>query len=569
MRGLFLLLLILHPAMARAQTIGPEEIQVRSGPYRPRSQYALKVDTRLVEVDVVVRDSRGHPVAGLERKDFEITDQGKKREIAAFTVLTAAAPATTTPAVARAETPTAPPAAPAVIQAPPRFVGMVFDDISMNGPELFQSKAGAKRFVNEAMASSDQAAIFTVSGGLTAAFTRDKDKLLAAIDKVNIHPRAPDAGLCPKLTPYDSYLIANNLDQNSLEVKVGEAMRCSGEPSPRGRTLPARYVAMVQGLASANWAMTKMTSQSMLGSLQGIVDFMAHMPGKRVVLLASSGFLANTLEAEQEQLIRHALHGGVVVNAIDAKGLFVTPAIDSTPGGNAQSVIRAALLGTRGLDTANDTVATLAYGTGGLFFHNRNDLEQGFQELGMIPETSYLLAFAPDVPDNKYRKLKVRLTSGNHGTVQARSGYFASLEKESAPETERPIDRVIMGSEAHNDVAVGIAPRVGKTDKGETVVQAVFHLDVASLRFAERSGVRSLKLKLFVGVFHDDGSLVTGKESEIELALKDGTYQKLAAEGINASLSVAAPSGSYRLRGVVQESVEGKMTAANHAVVIP
>src|SRR5437016_14239659 len=86
----------LVPLAAWCQT--PGEIQVHADTYRPRSQYTLRVDTKLVEVDAVVRDDRGRPVAGLTREDFEIADQGKKREITSFTVLTA-------PSVTKSSTP--------------------------------------------------------------------------------------------------------------------------------------------------------------------------------------------------------------------------------------------------------------------------------------------------------------------------------------------------------------------------------------------------------------------------------------------------------------------------------
>ncbi len=43
----------------------------------------IRVGTRLVEVEVVVRDMDG-PVTGLTRDDFTLLDQGKKQKIAEF-----------------------------------------------------------------------------------------------------------------------------------------------------------------------------------------------------------------------------------------------------------------------------------------------------------------------------------------------------------------------------------------------------------------------------------------------------------------------------------------------------
>src|ERR1700723_2392905 len=47
-------------------------------------EYRLRSDTRVVEVDVQVRDSHGKPVQGLKAADFTILDNGKKRPFTIF-----------------------------------------------------------------------------------------------------------------------------------------------------------------------------------------------------------------------------------------------------------------------------------------------------------------------------------------------------------------------------------------------------------------------------------------------------------------------------------------------------
>ena len=43
----------------------------------------------------------------------------------------------------------------------------------------------------------------------------------------------------------------------------------------------------------------------------------------------------------------------------------------------------------------DDLLAVLADGTGGVFFHNNNDLDEGFRRVADAPEYSYVLAFVP------------------------------------------------------------------------------------------------------------------------------------------------------------------------------
>ena len=80
-------------ALALAQQgVPPDEMELHASAYIPPSQYALKTETRLVEVGVVVREANGHTVGGLTRDDFEVEDGGKKREITAFNAEVAAPP---------------------------------------------------------------------------------------------------------------------------------------------------------------------------------------------------------------------------------------------------------------------------------------------------------------------------------------------------------------------------------------------------------------------------------------------------------------------------------------------
>ena len=68
-------------------------------------------------------------------------------------------------------------------------------------------------------------------------------------------------------------------------------------------------------------------------------------------------------------------------------------------------------------------------------------------------------------------------------------------------------------------------------------------------------------------LFRENGDFVSGKEGEFKLALKDSTFAQFSATGISTQVSIDAPPGSYRLRGVVADS-EGKVTASTLGVQI-
>src|SRR5258708_16064318 len=51
------------------------------------NQPVLRVTTRLVQVNVVVHDKHGEPVAGLTKDDFTLYEKGKERKIAFFSMV--------------------------------------------------------------------------------------------------------------------------------------------------------------------------------------------------------------------------------------------------------------------------------------------------------------------------------------------------------------------------------------------------------------------------------------------------------------------------------------------------
>jgi len=61
---------------------------------------------------------------------------------------------------------------------------------------------------------------------------------------------------------------------------------------------------------------------------------------------------------------------------------------------------------------------------------------------------------------------------------------------------------------------------------------------------------------------------VAGKETEIRFALTEPTFNRMSESGLDMSLTLQAPPGTYRLRGVVQDAIDGKMVSATLPVEI-
>jgi VWFA-related protein len=179
--------------------------------------------------------------------------------------------------------------------------------------------------------------------------------------------------------------------------------------------------------STAYQVLSASTAENMatLGILREVVQRTEAMPGSRSIVLVSPGFLTLTPETRQAimELTDRALRSDIIVNTLDVRGLSAPMAAPNADH-PAAPVERQRLDREEAL-ARTDVMTDLAYSTGGTFFHNSNDLNEGFRRTADVPEYIYVLGFAPQKLDGKFHKLKVRLTGANHLEVQARQGYYA------------------------------------------------------------------------------------------------------------------------------------------------
>ncbi len=190
---------------------------------------------------------------------------------------------------------------------------------------------------------------------------------------------------------------------------------------------------LVEQAAERAVAVGQQTYRTDLGFIRLVMSKMGALPGQRILILISPGFLTPSEEAMAlaSQVLEMAARDNIIINAIDSRGLYTTNLESSERGGGTPLASRVQSQHRPVSMTADEGVmADLADGSGGTYLHGRNDLEAGLTRLFSEPKYLYLLAFSVAKPNGAYHELKVRV---NHDglTVQARRGYVA-LKSQSA-----------------------------------------------------------------------------------------------------------------------------------------
>jgi VWFA-related protein len=573
------------------QALSPGEVQINGGPYRPESQ-VLRAESRLVEVEVVVRDKRGRAVGGFTKHDFAIFDSGHQRDLAEFS----AEKFPETGEVAGSATPNTSmggrqPVTPKPVPNRSRWIGLVFDDLNTPPGDLARAKVAARRFVAEAVTGGDWVAVFTTSAGRVLQFTTDRDAIIKSVMALQSHPRKEAAGLaaCPRITAYEAYQIVKN-DPIAMQAKVAEACQCDQyatqmscdpnqvatvNPSDLLNPLTSPYKDVTVGIraqAQATWNQARFITQTALDAVRAAVEQLAPMPGRRVLLFVSSGFLSGDVGEQRDEITNEALHAGVVIDSLESKGLYAEAPgrpLNETSATlpNLTMFYEARSLGDR-LESEDSAMASFAESTGGLFFRSNNDLDLGFYELGVAPEYAYELGFQPD-QDGKYHKIKVVLASNSTGDfVQARPGYFAPARESSEPTAQERIDAEVRASEERNDFPLTVTSKPLDPNGDGPKLNVQTKVGIQKLPF-KREGDRHIDLLTFIAaLFNRQGKMISAEEGQVQLALKAESFRRFTKTGLSTSLSLKVPAGSYRLRVVVEEVLRGKMSATTQTVQV-
>lgn len=532
----------------------------------------FKVNVNLVQVRVVVRDANGRPVGNLQKDDFELFDKGKPQTITNFSADQRGVRKTPVAASSEASDDVDPSAPGGKADVADSYVAYLFDDVHLNFGDLAQVRNAAERHL-ASLRPTDRAAIFTTSGQTELDFTDDRTKLHDAL--LRLQPRPVSRGgltRCFDITYYMADQIENKRDPQAIDVATQDALICEFNNDPRMLQAAQQYA---QATARERLEAGRAESHVALTVVSDVIRRMSVMPGQRTMVIVSPGFLTPEMESEYIAAIERALRAQVVISALDARGLYVVDPLGDISSPSPPSPASASMkqqFATMEASANADVLAIFAEGTGGTFFRNSNDLDEGFRRTAEAPEYSYVLAFSPQnlKLDGSFHTIKVKLKNPGKFAVQARRGYFAPKHAaDPAQQAKQEIEEALFSQEEVHNLPVQLHTQFFKSTDMDAKLTVLAHIDVRRLSLKKMDGRNSNELTVVSALFNGNGNLIQGIQKTITMHLKDETLEKRMGPGITLRTSFDVKPGSYLVRLVVRDAEAQMVSAESDAVRIP
>ena len=493
-----------------------------------QDQPLVHVNTRLVEVDVVVRNSHG-PVAGLTKQDFTILDKGKPQEIAVFSVKSARGGAAAAP-VPAAVPPGVAANRIAVANDAPTGATVVLVD-RLNTAFEFQPYMDQQLLqLLGSMKAGSPIALYTLGRDLNPVydFTEDPARLLR---------------------------VAASLADKTIPLQPGDERTAKKVKTALEETLNLEQVDRPQVTFEA----LKRISQHLnaVHGRKGLVWLSGSFP------LRNSRVLRGTPDAERIEDTSEAMNdSNMAIYPVDVKGLSAAVRFSR----------RAVTIAPFGADVMNE----LAKETGGQAFYNSNDISGAVQNAIQDAEATYTLGFYPngDALDGKFHPIQVKvakeeLTRG--ADVRYREGYVASeatppdKTRRRAQGAKLSLDDILDDPLDAN--AVGIAAVAAPVANKPGTIEVKVQVDVADLLLQMAGGKWTGAMDL--AVRWTDSKKAVQKVHRFAINATEPQLRALLASGFLRQELLEIGTAAASEDGEIQVAVQDHETGAAGSVRVP
>jgi len=576
----------------------PSAIYAQQNQPQDRADEVIRINTELVQTEVMVFDRQGHFVDGLRPEQFELLLNGTKQPISFFDQVTAGSQSEAAQIAAALSNPGGKKALTKIAADRSDDLGRVLffflDDVHLSPASLARARKALLRFVDEQMNPNDRVAIFSSSGqiGFLQQLTDDPAVLHAAIGRLNNkqvkegYPGKTQISeyMATQIEDYrNKQLLAYLMEATKVEQQMGPGIRHGDHRAAASySSLP-----FIENRVSQINAQARMTTAGTLSALKGLMLSSAALPGRKVVLFLSDGFLVSerkmgVLEA-LEDVTETARRSGVIVYTMDLRGtsLNMGSGVDVSSNEYADFSGRRAGFASAEIAATQEPLKRIAEETGGRAILDSNAIGEGFMQA--IGETSnyYLLAWRPESQEVRQHKqhLQVNIKGRPDLRVRLRNNVYqvpaqpvakatkSEQVKEVVAPSPAPVDaqlvRTLGSLYPQKDLPIALAVGYLNASDGAFSLKLSMQIDRQALDLA--SSKRQPAELDVAGVAVDDrGQLVSFKQV-VTVPVEAAASERK----VTWHQQLLVKPGLYQVRVALRERSTGRTGSAMQWIVLP
>jgi VWFA-related protein len=427
-----------------------------------------------------------------------------------------------------------------------RTIVLIADDLALAAEDVPAAKKAMKNFVDREMQPGDLISVMTTSGGMgiTAQLTNDRRQIDATIDR--IHWSTGRTGLTWYQPVHD----------------IDAATKYENESNARLDANRKPFLTAVGTLATIAYA----------------IDGLREMPGRKAIALLSDGFLESPAK-----IVELANRASVTVYTLDPRGVpaFNLSAVDNCAcGKNPLAVDAHETQRKRDYRATQQGLEQLARGTGGIFFHDDNDLTEGMVSAMADMDGYYLLGYQPHREafeairgKLQFHKLEIKILRPGL-QVRSRNGFVgtpdSSVQGSRQPSGRDALRNALLSPFQANGFPVRLSAFYSASRDRQPVLRAMLAIDAHELHFKDApDGKKQLGLDI-VAAAYDGAKPVASSDKTFSTELTESEVNQLIASGLVYNMDIAIPKpGGYQFRVAIRDANSEQIGSATTFVEIP
>jgi VWFA-related protein len=398
------------------------------------SSTILKTKARLVLVDVVVTNDKGEPVPGLQKKDFEVLEDGQPQALSTFEEHHGAP-------ITQIQLPPLPPHVYTnfpVVQAADSVNVILLDALNTPARDQVYVRTQMLKYL-KTIPPGTRVAIFTLASQLRMlqGVTTDSTELLAALNS--------------KAAAQQSALLPSDAENDANQRRIDFLTQEDQGPPPKNLAMAAvdPIQAAKQFLADTAAFETRQRIEITLEAMQQLARYLSGVPGRKNVIWFSGSFptaifsdpdlpdpfnIAASFSDEIRKTTDLLSSAQLALYPIAAEGLSSDAIFQANaseigqkrPTLSTRDQIKQMKSGGVDRDLNHQSMEDLAKDTGGQAYYNTNGLNTALARVVSNGARYYSLAYSPSntAMDGKFRRIQVKLVTGK-GNLAYRRGYYA------------------------------------------------------------------------------------------------------------------------------------------------